>query len=155
MSELSLITATEALKTVLDELNRHEVKEALSEARASAGNDIGLIMEKVVPIFYEVQGHVMQPLGFFIDDEGFAAFAVELQKHEADPDFLALSSSLKAIMNKMTSVKIDKFDEDQNDGNDADAAGVVSTHEPELTKHAAENADASNDGKEVSVEKSS
>ena len=71
---------------------------AIKDARTTAGADVGEIMQHVVPIFYEVQGHIMEPLGFTPDDEGFAAFGDALKSHESDETFNEYSKKMKAIM---------------------------------------------------------
>jgi len=73
------------------------------------------IMANVVPIFFEVQGHVMEPLGFVGDDEGFAQFADELKKHEVDPEFNELSKQLKKIMKESTTPPVEGESEEEEE----------------------------------------
>lgn len=44
------------MQSILAELAKPNVVEAIAAAREAAGADVGLIMQEVVPIFYEV-GH--------------------------------------------------------------------------------------------------
>ena len=102
------------MQSILTELRKEEIAGAIAEARQEAAGNMGEIMAKVVPIFFEVQGHVMEPLGFVADDEGFAQFADELKKHESDDEFLDLSKQLKKIMKDSTTPPVaGESDEDE------------------------------------------
>lgn len=130
MPELSIEQATCALQQMLDELARPEVKERIEFARQEAGGDVGKIIQKVVVIFYEINGHVMAPFGFEADDDGFAAFAEQLKKHESDPLFFESSQRLKTIMKASTMPLIDTNDEDDDNDATLESHAVSSASQP-------------------------
>ena len=109
---------------MLAELKGAKVAERIRGAREEADGELDLIMEYVVPIFFEVQGHVMARFGFVPNDEGFEAFAKCLQAHEADATFKPLSDELKKLQREATAVtapmKVMADDDDEEDGNDDD-----------------------------------
>ncbi len=78
----------------------------IAAAREEADGDFQLVMQYVVPIFAEVQGHVMQRYGFVPNDDGFEAFANALKANEAsgDAEFIALGAKLKALIKESTAV---------------------------------------------------
>lgn len=103
------------LQQILDELNKPVVVSMIQAAREAAGSDIGAIMEEVVPIFFEAQGHCMEPLGFVPDDEGFALFADQLKSHEGDAEFAVLSKQLKKLMKDSTTPITEDDEEEQEE----------------------------------------
>jgi len=123
MPPLTLQQAKGALSRILSELDRDDVKLKIAEAREEAGGDVGEILMKVVPIFFEIQGHVMMDLGFEADDDGFKAFAEELQRHESeDPDMVTMKERLKAIMNEASMPDNDE-EEDGEEEEEAEGEG--------------------------------
>lgn len=52
---LTLSQAKGALESILSELDRDQVKSAILAARQAAGTDMALIMQEVVPFFFEVK----------------------------------------------------------------------------------------------------
>lgn len=99
----------------MNELKSSKVQKAIKDARRESGADVGMIMENVVPIIYEVQGHIMEPLGFVPDDDGFASFAEQLTKHESNDEFLQLSKQLKSIMKESVTPLVGEESEEEED----------------------------------------
>lgn len=99
---LTLEQAIEAITLLLAEFDKPDVKAKISEARATAGGVMEQVLLEVVPLMFEVQGHIMQKYGFTPGDDnggpdGFADFAAALQQHEGNSDFAVLSLKLKAL----------------------------------------------------------
>ena len=82
-------------------------------------------MANVVPLIFEIQGHVMEEYGFEGDDEGFAAFAAELKKWEDDESFGRLSLELKTVMKELTKVGQENEEEDEEEGEEEEAENEV------------------------------
>jgi len=89
---------------MLSEVKRDRVATAIKQAQEQAGGELGAIMELVIPIFAEMQGHAMTKFGFTPNDDGFEAFARCLRAHESDADFKLLSDQLKTVQKASTQV---------------------------------------------------
>jgi len=61
-----------------------------------------MIMVNVIPLIFEIQGHVMTKYGFPPNDQGFADFARALSAHENNMEFAVMANQLKTIMKSYT-----------------------------------------------------
>lgn len=100
--QLSLADAIDCMNSILQELKDPTITQRINDTKEKAQGDMSIIMSEIVPLFYEVQGHVMEPYGFEPDDDGFADFSEALQSHETDENFKALSDEFKAIIKDST-----------------------------------------------------
>lgn len=132
---LSLEQATEAIKKILAEMDKEEIATRLAKAQAEAKGDLDEIFVKIMPLIFEIQGHVMAQYNIDGDDDGFAHFAEQLTKHEkpeteANLEFRQLSTDFKARMKKLTATSAqqklaqqlaeeeEEEDDDDDDGDD-------------------------------------
>jgi len=102
---LSLEQAKDAVQSIVKELDSDVVQCAFDDARTDAGSDGNKLMELVLPLLFEIQGRILETLGFIPNDDGFAAFADQLKRHEGDASFDVLSLQLKARMKDATTVR--------------------------------------------------
>jgi len=110
----------EAINRILAEFAQPAVKKQLDAAKAHADGELDLVMLNVVPLLFEIQGHVMSSYGFEADDAGFAAFAAALQRLESNADFAKKAAELKQITKFYTKTGEKKMERDDDDDADAD-----------------------------------
>jgi len=101
---LTLTQAKDAIAGVLAEFAKVDIAHTLANAQAEAAGKLDRIMELVVPLLFEIQGHVMTRYGFIPNDDGFDAWSQALKQHENNIDFKTLSDRLKAHMAELTRV---------------------------------------------------
>jgi len=101
---LTLEQATEAMKSLLTKIKEKDAQKKLKEAQKYAAGDLGMIMQTVLPLLFEIQGHVMEKYGFQPSDEGFTDFARCLSTHETNLEFAVLANEFKTIMKSYTQV---------------------------------------------------
>ncbi|KAM5336621.1 protein C10 isoform 2-T2 [Glossophaga mutica] len=70
----------------------------MDEARDNACNDMGKMLQFVLPVATQIQQEVIKAYGFSCDGEGVLKFARLVKSYEAqDPEIASLSSKLKAL----------------------------------------------------------
>lgn len=101
---LTLEDAKSCMKKILDALAEPSTAKKVNAARDAAGDDPEKMVIEIIPMFFEIQGHVMKPFGFVPTDDGFADFSEALKAHEVDQEFNELSQKYKAFIKKCTAV---------------------------------------------------
>ncbi|XP_069506729.1 protein C10 [Ambystoma mexicanum] len=70
----------------------------MDEARDNACNDMGKMLQFVLPVATQIQQEVIKAYGFSNDGEGVLKFARLIKSYEAqDPEIAAMSGKLKSI----------------------------------------------------------
>jgi len=125
---LSFDQASEALDALLNEFRDVRISKHIDDARKAAGGTVEGIFVQVIPLIYEVQGHVMEKYGFEPDDDGFTAFAKALTAHESGNAAIAeKAKAFKALMRQMTSptqTDADETNEENVDDSNVAASGT-------------------------------
>ncbi|XP_053548807.1 protein C10 [Bombina bombina] len=95
---LTLEQVKEALGEVLDALQSPAGSTRLDEARENCGNDLGKVLQLLLPTAVQIQQEVLQTYGFSPDGEGVLRFARLVKSFESqDPEIAAMSSKLKSF----------------------------------------------------------
>ncbi|XP_028910057.1 protein C10 isoform X1 [Ornithorhynchus anatinus] len=70
----------------------------MDEARDNACNDMGKMLQFVLPVATQIQQEVIKAYGFSGDGEGVLKFARLVKSYEAqDPEIASLAARLKAL----------------------------------------------------------
>lgn len=95
---LSLEQVKEALGEVLDALQSPAGSARLEEARENSGNDLGKVLQLLLPTAVQIQQDVLQNYGFSYDGEGVLKFARLVKSFESqDPEIASMSNKLKSF----------------------------------------------------------
>ncbi len=116
---LSLSSSMSAVDRLMEEFQSSPVADRLAAVHESA-SDASSFLSLVLPVLFEVQGHVMSEFGFSASDEGFEAFGQQLERHEIDEKFKQKSDQLKALMKKLTTAEFKQQDEEEEDDEEED-----------------------------------
>ncbi|XP_029437375.1 protein C10 isoform X2 [Rhinatrema bivittatum] len=85
------------LAEVIKALGSPENVLRLEEARDNAGNDMGKMLQFVLPVATQIQQEVIKAYGFSSDGEGVLKFARLIKSYEAqDPEIAAMAGKLKS-----------------------------------------------------------
>lgn len=125
--EQAKVAITDILKRISD------VQDRIDQARAM---NVGTIMEVVIPLFFEIQGTVMQQYGFEPSNEGFAAFAAALAACEDNAEVKKLSDELKTVMTEATALCLKEEEGDEEEGDEGEAVGEAGQEEEQEEEQA-------------------
>ncbi|KAK7795087.1 hypothetical protein U0070_018721 [Myodes glareolus] len=86
------------LAEVIQAFSAPENAVRMDEARDNACNDMGKMLQFVLPVATQIQQEVIKAYGFSCDGEGVLKFARLVKSYEAqDPEIASLSGKLKAL----------------------------------------------------------
>ncbi|GAB5573489.1 protein C10 [Prionailurus iriomotensis] len=92
------ICRTVVLAEVIQAFSAPENAVRMDEARDNACNDMGKMLQFVLPVATQIQQEVIKAYGFSCDGEGVLKFARLVKSYEAqDPEIASLSGKLKAL----------------------------------------------------------
>ncbi|XP_075468726.1 protein C10 isoform X2 [Ascaphus truei] len=95
---LTMEQVREALGEVLDALQSPVGSARLDEARENSGNDLGKVLQLLLPTAVQIQQEVLQSYGFSPDGEGVLRFARLVKSFESqDTEIALMSSKLKSF----------------------------------------------------------
>ncbi|XP_067865613.1 protein C10 [Heterodontus francisci] len=95
---LSLEQAKVILAEVVKAFSCPENAMRMEEARDNACNDMGKMLQFVLPVATQIQQDVIKSYGFTNDGEGVLKFARIIKAYESqDPEIAAMSGKLKAM----------------------------------------------------------
>ncbi|KAM9388999.1 protein C10 [Phaethornis superciliosus] len=95
---LSAEQAKAALAEVIKAFGAPENAQRMDEARDNACNDMGKMLQFLLPVATQIQQDVIKAYGFSNDGEGVLKFARLIKSYEAqDPEIASMSGKLKAI----------------------------------------------------------
>ncbi|XP_060706305.1 protein C10 [Hemiscyllium ocellatum] len=95
---LSLEQAKVVLGEVIKAFSSPENAVRMEEARDNACNDMGKMLQFVLPVATQIQQDVIKSYGFSNDGEGVLKFARIIKTYEGqDPEIAAMSSKLKSM----------------------------------------------------------
>lgn len=95
---LSAEQAKVVLAEVIQAFSAPENAARMDEARDNACNDMGKMLQFVLPVATQIQQEVIKAYGFSCDGEGVLKFARLVKSYEAqDPEIASLSGKLKAL----------------------------------------------------------
>nr|KAF6367724.1 gene rich cluster C10 protein [Myotis myotis] len=95
---LGCIRHTVVLAEVIQAFAAPENAVRMDEARDNACNDMGKMLQFVLPVATQIQQEVIKAYGFSCDGEGVLKFARLVKSYEAqDPEIASLSGKLKAL----------------------------------------------------------
>ncbi|XP_067998160.1 protein C10 isoform X1 [Melanerpes formicivorus] len=94
--------STEQAKAVLAEVIKAfgspENAQRMDEARDNACNDMGKMLQFLLPVATQIQQDVIKAYGFSNDGEGVLKFARLIKSYESqDPEIASMSGKLKAL----------------------------------------------------------
>lgn len=127
---LTLQNAIACMQKILAALADPQVSKQIEAARELAEGDPEKIVVEIIPMFYEIQGHVMTPFGFEANDDGFASFSAALKAHELDQGYNDLANQYKAFIKQCTATTApatrglkrgaDEVDDEEEEGDEGD-----------------------------------
>ncbi|XP_019331568.1 protein C10 [Alligator mississippiensis] len=95
---LSAEQAKVVLAEVLKAFGAPENAQRLDEARDNACNDMGKMLQFLLPVATQIQQDVIKAYGFSSDGEGVLKFARLIKSYESqDPEIASMSGKLKAM----------------------------------------------------------
>ncbi|XP_069890022.1 protein C10 [Dipodomys merriami] len=96
---LSAEQAKVVLAEVIQAFSAPENAVRMDEARDNACNDMGKMLQFVLPVATQIQQEVIKAYGFSCDGEGVLKFARLVKSYEAqDPEMASLAGQLKALL---------------------------------------------------------
>ncbi|XP_006000994.1 protein C10 [Latimeria chalumnae] len=100
-SPAAVLTAEQAklvLAEVIEAFNSPENTLRVKEARENSCNDMGKMLQFMLPVATQIQQEVIKSYGFSNDGEGVLKFARLIKSYETqDPEIAAMSLKLKAM----------------------------------------------------------
>ncbi|XP_077201874.1 protein C10 [Paroedura picta] len=95
---LSAEQAKVVLAEVIKAFGAPENAQRLEEARENAGNDMGKMLQFLLPVATQIQQDVIKAYGFSNDGEGVLKFARMIKSYESqDPEIAGMSRKLKSM----------------------------------------------------------
>ncbi|XP_060092851.1 protein C10 [Heteronotia binoei] len=95
---LSAEQAKVVLAEVIKAFGAPENAQRLEEARENAGNDMGKMLQFLLPVATQIQQDVIKAYGFSNDGEGVLKFARLIKSYESqDPEIAGMSRKLKSM----------------------------------------------------------
>ncbi|NXO03626.1 C10 protein, partial [Rhinopomastus cyanomelas] len=90
--------AKAVLAEVIKAFGAPENAQRMEEARDNACNDMGKMLQFLLPVATQIQQDVIKAYGFSSDGEGVLKFARLIKSYESqDPEIASLSGKLKAM----------------------------------------------------------
>ncbi|XP_062474023.1 protein C10 [Pezoporus occidentalis] len=95
---LSAEQAKAVLAEVIKAFGAPENAQRMEEARDNACNDMGKMLQFLLPVATQIQQDVIKAYGFSSDGEGVLKFARLIKSYESqDPEIAGMSGKLKAM----------------------------------------------------------
>ncbi|NXY14000.1 C10 protein, partial [Atrichornis clamosus] len=95
---LSAEQAKAVLAEVIKAFGAPENVQRMEEARDNACNDMGKMLQFLLPVATQIQQDVIKAYGFSSDGEGVLKFARLIKSYESqDPEIASMSGKLKAM----------------------------------------------------------
>ncbi|NWV26457.1 C10 protein, partial [Origma solitaria] len=95
---LSAEQAKAVLAEVIKAFGAPENAQRMEEARDNACNDMGKMLQFLLPVATQIQQDVIKAYGFSSDGEGVLKFARLIKSYESqDPEIACMSGKLKAM----------------------------------------------------------
>ncbi|NXF08413.1 C10 protein, partial [Smithornis capensis] len=95
---LSAEQAKAVLAEVIKAFGAPENAQRMEEARDNACNDMGKMLQFLLPVATQIQQDVIKAYGFSSDGEGVLKFARLIKSYESqDPEIASMSGKLKAL----------------------------------------------------------
>ncbi|NWS63809.1 C10 protein, partial [Chunga burmeisteri] len=95
---LSAEQAKAVLAEVIKAFGAPENAQRMEEARDNACNDMGKMLQFLLPVATQIQQDVIKAYGFSNDGEGVLKFARLIKSYESqDPEIASMSGKLKAM----------------------------------------------------------
>ncbi|XP_068039050.1 protein C10 [Anomalospiza imberbis] len=95
---LSAEQAKAVLAEVIKAFGAPENAQRMEEARDNACNDMGKMLQFLLPVATQIQQDVIKAYGFSSDGEGVLKFARLIKSYESqDPEIASMSGKLKAM----------------------------------------------------------
>ncbi|XP_015728160.1 protein C10 [Coturnix japonica] len=95
---LSAEQAKVVLAEVIKAFGAPENVQRMDEARENACNDMGKMLQFLLPVATQIQQDVIKAYGFSSDGEGVLKFARLIKSYESqDPEIASMSGKLKAL----------------------------------------------------------
>ncbi|NXU07386.1 C10 protein, partial [Buphagus erythrorhynchus] len=95
---LSAEQAKAVLAEVIKAFGAPENTQRMEEARDNACNDMGKMLQFLLPVATQIQQDVIKAYGFSSDGEGVLKFARLIKSYESqDPEIASMSGKLKAM----------------------------------------------------------
>ncbi|NXQ44585.1 C10 protein, partial [Catharus fuscescens] len=95
---LSAEQAKAVLAEVIKAFGAPENAQRMEEARDNACNDMGKMLQFLLPVATQIQQDVIKAYGFTSDGEGVLKFARLIKSYESqDPEIASMSGKLKAM----------------------------------------------------------
>ncbi|XP_071763063.1 protein C10 [Centroberyx gerrardi] len=96
---LTVEQARVVLSEVIQAFSVPENAARMEEARESACNDMGKMLQLVLPVATQIQQEVIKAYGFNNEGEGVLKFARLVKMYETqDPEIAAMSAKLKSLL---------------------------------------------------------
>ncbi|KAB5539679.1 protein C10 [Ictalurus punctatus] len=96
---LTIEQARVVLSEVIQAFSVPENASRMEEARESACNDMGKMLQLVLPVATQIQQEVIKAYGFNNEGEGVLKFARLVKMYESqDPEIAAMSLKLKSLL---------------------------------------------------------
>ncbi|CAL8314811.1 unnamed protein product [Lota lota] len=96
---LTVEQARVVLSEVIQAFSVPENVARMEEARESACNDMGKMLQLVLPVATQIQQEVIKAYGFNNEGEGVLKFARLVKMYETqDPEIAAMSAKLKSLL---------------------------------------------------------
>ncbi|KAJ8274973.1 hypothetical protein COCON_G00095980 [Conger conger] len=96
---LTVEQARVVLSEVIQAFSVPENAARMEEARESACNDMGKMLQLVLPVATQIQQEVVKAYGFNNEGEGVLKFARLVKMYETqDPEIAAMSAKLKSLL---------------------------------------------------------
>ncbi|XP_032907364.1 protein C10 isoform X1 [Catharus ustulatus] len=98
LAALSAEQAKAVLAEVIKAFGAPENAQRMEEARDNACNDMGKMLQFLLPVATQIQQDVIKAYGFTSDGEGVLKFARLIKSYESqDPEIASMSGKLKAM----------------------------------------------------------
>ncbi|KAK6297691.1 hypothetical protein J4Q44_G00322740 [Coregonus suidteri] len=96
---LTVEQARLVLSEVIQAFSVPENSARVEEAQESACNDMGKMLQLVIPVATQIQQEVIKAYGFNNEGDGVLKFACLVKTHETqDPEILAISVKLRSLL---------------------------------------------------------
>lgn len=97
-SNLTVEQVKEVLGEVIEAFNTPDNTQRMEEAQDNACNDMGKMLQFVLPVATQIQQEVIKAYGFSNDGEGVLKFARLVKAYEMqDPEIAAMATKLKSM----------------------------------------------------------
>jgi hypothetical protein len=118
---VTLQDAKRAIQELHTEITKPDIELKLTNAANEANGNLDNILTLVIPMIYEIQGHVIENYGYPPDDNGFASFASDMNYWEnQDEQLKADAQTFKQLLKVYTQVHAEEEEEEDATTDDED-----------------------------------